>query len=149
MKASARLPVTLGFSRWQYRVNVCSAIFLGIAIAMLTHNIMQMPSIWPSVALGVVAALILAKLAARRSSRPEIESSLIFASAGQVWIGAVNATPAVDAALPELRKMQRYLGLIWLSNADGAQALIWPDSVSPDTHRQMRIWLGIHARSKN
>ena len=115
---------------------------------MLTHNFMQMPSIWPSVALGIVAALILAKLAAR-SSRPEIASSLIFSSAGQIWIGAVNATLPVDAALPELRKMQRYLGLIWLSNVDGAQALIWPDSVNPDTHRQMRIWLGIHARSKN
>jgi hypothetical protein len=156
VKAAARLQIQLVPSRWRRRLSMCSALFLGSAVGLLVHDLSLLP--WRGLS-GVIAglgisgfaAVVFAQLAARNAKLGEQETlRLIFAAAGQVWIGPAQPLSdnfAVDAALPELRKMQRYLGLIWLSNSSAKQALIWPDSVSADEHRQLRVWLGIHARN--
>ena len=102
--------------------------------------------------MGGLAGIVFALLAShQRAKNAHAETlRLIFAQAGQIWIGPVptlGTTLEIEAPLPELRKMQRYLGLIWLSNSHAKHALIWPDSISAEEHRQLRVWLGIHARS--
>ena len=156
MKAAPRLQIQLAPSRWRRRLSACSAAFLGSAVGLIVHDLSLLP--WrglsgaiAGLAIAGFAAVIFAQLAARNAKLGEPETlRLIFASAGQVWIGSaqpLNESVAMDAALPELRKMQRYLGLIWLSNSNAKRALIWPDSISTEEHRQLRVWLGIHARN--
>ena len=156
MKAAPRLQIQLKPSRWRRRLSVCSALLLGSAVGLLVHDLSLLP--WRGLsgamagfAVASLAAVIFAQRAAHNATLRDAETSrLIFASAGQVWIGPappLSDTLAMDAALPELRKMQRYLGLIWLSNSNAKQALIWPDSISAEEHRQLRVWLGIHARN--
>jgi hypothetical protein len=62
-----------------------------------------------------------------------------------LWIGPAEISPAIELTLPDLQHMRRYLGLVYLRNSAHQEALIWPDSISPDEHRRLRIWLGIHA----
>ncbi len=156
MKAAPRLQIQLKPSRWRRRLSVFSALLLGSAVGLLVHDLALLP--WrglsgaiASLAIAGFAAVIFAQLAAHNGKLSEPETlRLIFASAGQVWIGSAQPLSdnlAMDAVLPELRKMQRYLGLIWLSNSNAKQALIWPDSISTEEHRQLRVWLGIHARN--
>ena len=155
MKAASRLQLKLVASRWQQRLTVCSAILFGAAAALLMHDLALLPisGIHAAIvefATGGIAALIFARLAANQNARHNENLALIFSEAGQVWIGAAsgaNSAPRIDAPLPELRRMQRYLGLIWLSNSSAEQALIWPDSINAEQHRQLRVWLGILARN--
>ena len=156
MKATPRLQIQLVPSRWRRRLSLCSALFLGSAVGLLVHDLSLLPwrglsGVIAGLAIASLAAVIFSQLAAHSAKLHGAETSrLIFTSAGQVWIGPtqrLSESLAIDAELPELRKMQRYLGLIWLSNSSAKQALIWPDSVSAEEHRQLRVWLGIHARN--
>lgn len=155
MKPTARLQLQLVPSRWRQRLSICSAFLFGTAVATLLHDLALLPVAGISAALvalaaGGVAALIFARLAGNQNARHDENLALIFSEAGQIWIGTASgatSAPRIDAPLPELRKMQRYLGLIWLSNSSAKQALIWPDSLSAGQHRQLRVWLGIHARN--
>ncbi len=148
MKATPRIVIELLPSHWQQRLSVCSALLLGAAIALTLHDLAWVRSWFLAAVLAAIAALAFILIA--RSQNKKLGSDklrLILAHAQQLWIGQENAPP-LDAPLPELSKFQRYLGLIWISNSAGAQALIWPDSISAEAHRQLRVWLGIHAHRK-
>lgn len=136
-------------SRWQRRLSICCALLLGIGVALTAHDLALLRSWYLSAGLAAIAAVAFMLIAQRQHAKLDAKAQqLIFAHAGQVWIGK-NAAPALDMPLPELSQLQRYLGLIWLRNSAGAQALIWPDSISREEHRQLRVWLGIHARQKS
>lgn len=148
MKATPRIVIELLPSHWQQRLSVCSALLLGAAIALILHDLAWVRSWFLAAVLAAIAALAFILIA--RGQNKKLGSDklrLILAHAQQLWIGQENAPP-LDAPLPELSKLQRYLGLIWISNSAGAQALIWPDSISAEAHRQLRVWLGIHAHRK-
>jgi len=149
VKATPRLLIQLTPSRWQQRLGTCCALLLGVAIALMLHDLALVQSWFLSAGLAAIAAFAFILVARRQNAKlGSAQLRLILAQASQVWIGQENALP-LDAPLPELSKLQRYLGLIWLSNSAGAQALIWPDSISADEHRQLRVWLGIHAHRNN
>ncbi len=136
-------------SAWQQRFSIGCALLMGVAIALLLHDLGLLRSWLLSAVCAAIAAFLFTLLARQQiAKRGSDKLRLIFAQARQVWIGQESA-PSLDAPLPELSKLQRYLGLIWLSNSVGAQALIWPDSISAEQHRQLRVWLGIHAHRKN
>ena len=145
MKVTPRLLIQLKPSRWQQRLSDCCALFLGVAVALIVHDLALVRSWFLCAGLAAIAALAFALMARRGTGETTDKLRLIFAQSGQVWIGHEGAPP-LDTPLPELGKLQRYLGLIWLRNSAGAHALIWPDSVSIDEHRQLRVWLGINAR---
>ena len=136
-------------------MSVSSALLLGVAVGLLVHDLALaglrgLNGMLISIAVAGLATVVFVRLAAYQNAKQTETVQLIFAHAGQVWIGPASgpaSAPAMDAPLPDLRKMQRYLGLIWLSNSSGEQALIWPDSISTDEHRRLRVWLGINARS--
>ena len=153
MKATPRIVIQLLPSHWHQRLSVCSALLLGAAIGIILHDLAWVGSWFLAAILAAIAALAFILIARRQSTGQSTKLGLnkmrlILAHAKQVWIGQESAPP-LDAPLPELRKLQRYLGLIWISNSAGAQALIWPDSISAEEHRQLRIWLGIHAHQKS
>ena len=153
MKAAPRIVIELMPSHWQQRLNVCSALLLGVAVGLILHDLAWVRSWFFAAILAAIAALAFILIARRQSTGQNTKLGsnklrLILAHAQQLWIGQESAPP-LDAPLPELSKLQRYLGLIWISNSAGAQALIWPDSISAEEHRQLRIWLGIHAHQKS
>ena len=149
MKAAPRIVIELMPSHWQQRLNVCSALLLGVAVGLILHDLAWVRSWFFAAILAAIAALAFILIARNQDTRlGSNKLRLILAHAQQVWIGQESAPP-LDAPLPELSKLQRYLGLIWISNSAGAQALIWPDSISTEEHRQLRIWLGIHAHRKS
>ena len=145
MKVTPRLLIQPKPSRSQRQLGDCCALCLGVAVALIAHDLTLVRSWFLCAGLAGLAALAFALMARRRTGEPTDELRLIFAQSGQVWIGREGAPP-LDTPLPELSKLQRYLGLIWLCNSTGAQAIIWPDSISADEHRQLRVWLGINAR---
>jgi hypothetical protein len=65
---------------------------------------------------------------------------------GEGELGVIDSDAPIASSLPELRRMRRYLGLTWLENSEGHDILIWPDMLSADDARVLRVWLGIHAR---
>lgn len=149
MKATPRIVIQLMPSHWRLRLNICCALLLGLATALVLHDLVLLSSWILCAALANVAALAFTFLARRQNAKLGSEKRrLILAQARQVWIGQEGAPP-LDAPLPELSKLQRYLGLIWLRNSAGVHALIWPDSISADEHRQLRVWLGIHVHRNN
>ena len=145
MRATPRLLIQLKPSRWQRRLSDFCALCLGVAVALILHDLALVRAWFLCAGLAVIAAFAFGLTARRGTGEPSEKLRLIFAHSGQVWIGHEGAPP-LDTPLPELGKLQRYLGLIWLRNSAGAQAIIWPDSVSTDEHRQLRVWLGINAR---
>lgn|GEM_PF-3592178 len=149
MKATPRILIQLVPSRWQQRLSVCCALLFGVAITLMLHDLALIESWFLSAAVAAIASLAFALLARQQNTNLGTDKlRLILAQDKQVWIGQ-ESTPPADLALPELSKLQRYLGLIWLRNSTGAQALIWPDSISADEHRQLRMWLAIHAQRKS
>ncbi len=149
MKAAPRILIQLAHSRWQQRLSICCALFLGIAITLILHDLALIRSWFLSAISAAIVSVAFALLARHQNARLGTDKlRLILAQDKQLWIGQESAPPA-DLALPELSKLQRYLGLIWLSNSSGEQALIWPDSISADEHRQLRVWLAIHAHRKS
>ncbi len=149
MKATPRILIQLKPSLWQQRLSIGCALLLGVATALMLHDLALVRSWFLSAGLAVIAALAFILIARRQNAKLATDKLyLILAQASQVWIGQESAPP-LDSPLPELSKLQRYLGLIWISNSAGAQALIWPDSINADAHRQLRVWLGIHAHRKN
>ncbi len=149
MKAAPRILIQLAPSRWQQRLSICCALLIGVATTLILHDLSLIRSWLFSAALAAIASVAFALLARYQNANLGTDKlRLILAQDKQVWIGQESAPPA-DLALPELSKLQRYLGLIWLSNSSGAHALIWPDSISADEHRQLRVWLGIHAHRKS
>ena len=149
MRTTPRILIQLVPSRWQQRVSNCCALLIGVAITLILHDLALIQTWFLSAALAAIASLVFALLARQQNVNLGTDRlRLILAQDKQLWIGQESAPPA-DLALPELSKLQRYLGLIWLSNSNGAQALIWPDSISADEHRLLRVWLGIHAHRKS
>ncbi len=148
MKATPRLLIELAPSCWQRRLGVVCALCLGVALALILHDFALLrPWFFCAVVAGI-AVLLFMLIARHRSGNTAVKLRLIFTQAGQVWIGH-ESSPPLDTPLPKLSKLQRYLGLIWLRNSTGSEALIWPDSISADQHRQLRVWLGINARRQN
>ncbi len=149
MKAAPRILIQLAPSRWQQRLSICCALLIGVAITLILHDLALIRSWLLGAALAAIASVAFALLARHQNAKLGTDKlHLILAQDKQVWIGQENAPPA-DLVFPELSQLQRYLGLIWLSNSSGAQALIWPDSISADEHRQLRVWLAIHAHRKS
>jgi hypothetical protein len=146
LKTPLRLTLTLAPSRIQLWLGRLCALLTGLTFAIVLDVLFAANGAITAGA-GLMSALTFV-LFTDHTLAKSLPITLIFADAGvscgQLWIG--SEPPAIDGVLPELRAMRRYLGLIWLQNSTGAQVLIWPDSMNNDSHRRVRVWLGIYAR---
>jgi hypothetical protein len=141
MKAAPRLLISLKPSRWQARF----CWFLSVlAVATLAYVLMRLgcaPILACFLALMFGTALSYQQLKQRQVDNTQ----LIFGDGGVLIQNQVDPSPSAE--LPALKNMRCYLGLIYLRNGAARDVLIWPDSVSAEEHRQLRVWLGIHART--
>ena len=80
---------------------------------------------------------------AKRASPPSVQT-LILKDAREVLLG-----PAADLRMLQptrLHAWRSYLSLQLLSLTDGRTVLVWPDSLSADARRKLRVWLKAQAR---
>jgi hypothetical protein len=140
MKAAPRLLISLKPSRWQARLSCFLSVLAAATLAYVLIRLGCMPMLAYFFALMFGSALSYQQFKLRQADNTQ----LIFGDDG-VWIqNKVDASPSAE--LPALKNMRCYLGLIYLRNGAARDVLIWPDSVSAEEHRQLRVWLGIHAR---
>lgn len=130
-------------SRWRLVVVALSTIMLALAVLLITG------AFWPqwSGAMRSVFALGVALTLSARSwhaACPALALQMQRDDSGHYgfWIQPTGAPalPAPEQALPALLHYRRYFGLYYLRNTQ-AELLIWPDSLAPEPHRQLRVWL--------
>jgi hypothetical protein len=150
VKAAPRLLIALRPSRWQARVSWIVCILAAVTLAYVLTRLGCAPMLAYLCAALFGVALSYQQLTSSRGNLTQLTLG-----DGGVWIQNQAAdspkvdSPKVDspsADLPQLKNMRCYLGLIYLRNAAARDVLIWPDSLSAEEHRQLRVWLGIHAR---
>jgi hypothetical protein len=140
LKAAPRLVITLNPSRWQARVGWLLIVLATVTLTYVLIRLGCLPMLSYLFALMFGGAMVFQQLKQR-----QVDSTQLILGDGGVWIES-PVDPSPSAELPALKNMRCYLGLIYLRNAAARDVLIWPDSISIDEHRQLRVWLGIHAR---